>query len=116
MQCFTNVWGFGVLVIQKDNKNYFIQILSSDGVSFEEGTQNIETSGSWQFVADEEKLYSVAISTISLDDKLFSIIAQNFNQKTEKSYDLYTKEEIQGLIAGFDEELLIRTLLKIQAK
>lgn len=104
------------LVIQKDNKNYFLQVLSSEGLSFEEGNKNIETSGSWQFAADEDKLYNVAISTIAVDDQLFSIIAQSFNQKTQKSYDSYTKEEIEGLIATFDEELVVRTLLKMQAK
>jgi len=103
------------LVIQKGNKKYFIQIFSSDGISFEEGRKNIETLGSWQFFADEEKLYNVAISTITLDNQQFSLIAQNFNQKTEKSYDSYTKEEIEGLIVAFDEELVIKALLKMQA-
>ncbi|TQR20860.1 M28 family metallopeptidase [Psychrobacillus vulpis] len=105
------------LTVQKENKNYFISTFKGE-VGIEEGSIDIETIDGWKLLSHNdpstnEKAFTTAISTINVDNEVYSVLIQNYDENAGKSFDTYTKEELVQLIDGFNQELAIQQIIKM---
>lgn len=112
-----NDYGNAYLTVQKENKDYFISIFRGE-VEIVKDPSDIETIGSWKLLSDTdessiEKIYTTAVSMINVENEVFTVLLQNYDEKASKATDTYSKEELESFIAGFNHVLAVQQIIKM---
>ncbi|MFF2752475.1 M28 family metallopeptidase [Psychrobacillus sp. NPDC058041] len=106
-----------LITVQKENKKHFINFSSGEvGIAID--PKDIEQVGDWKLLSytnesTKEKIYTTAISIINVNNEVYSVVIQNYDEKVQKALDTYTKDELESLINGFNHELAIQQIIKM---
>ncbi|MBE1555451.1 M28 family metallopeptidase [Sporosarcina limicola] len=108
------------LTVNREDTDYYIQIFEGAIEELEKNHKEIDTIGSWNLIAgnestSDEKTYSTAISTVNLDNRVFTVLIQNYDVNTNTQVDSYNKTEIEGLLTILRPELSSKVFLAEEA-
>lgn len=108
------------LTIQKGNIDFYIQVFEGAIEGLEKNHEVVDEVGNWNLLPNneedsEEKSYNTATSTIKLEDRVFTVLIQNYDVTTDNSVVAYKKSEIEDLITTFDPEPSINVFLTEEA-
>ncbi|NYF26469.1 hypothetical protein [Sporosarcina sp. JAI121] len=104
------------LTIQKENTEYYLQIFEDEIKNLKRNHKEIDKMGSWNLIVNNEatsgeKTYNIAVSTINLKDRVFTVLIQNYDVNTDTSVMSYKRSEIESFINTLQIENSINVLL-----
>lgn len=104
------------LTIQKENTEYYLQIFEDEIKNLKRNHKEIDKMGSWNLIVNNEatsgeKTYNIAVSTINLKDRVFTVLIQNYDVNTDTSVTSYKRSEIENFINTLQIENSIDILL-----